>query len=101
MEIKNALNKLDPYIIRLDKEKPAQEAGRQPSGAERSAGAGDTVDIKSPGLKSAVMEAAQAAPEIRQDRVEAVKARIADGTYEVNSRAIAAAMLQAGRDLFQ
>ena len=101
MEIKNSLDKLEPYIVRLDQDKSAHEAGRQPSGAERPAGAGDTVDIKSPGLKSAVMEAAQAAPEIRRERVDAVKARIEDGSYEVDSRALAAKMLQAGRELFQ
>ncbi|MEE9516363.1 MAG: flagellar biosynthesis anti-sigma factor FlgM [Candidatus Adiutricales bacterium] len=41
-----------------------------------------------------VQEAVEAAPEIRQDKVEAVKARLADGSYEVNSEKVADRILK-------
>ncbi len=41
-----------------------------------------------------VREAVEAAPEIRQDEVEAVKARLADGSYEVNSETVADRILK-------
>ena len=36
-----------------------------------------------------VQEAIEAAPEIRQDKVDAVKARLAEGSYEVDSEEVA------------
>jgi negative regulator of flagellin synthesis FlgM len=36
-----------------------------------------------------IKEAVEAAPEIRQDKVDAVKARLAEGSYEVDSEEVA------------
>ena len=36
-----------------------------------------------------IKEAVETAPEIRQDKVDAVKARLADGSYEVDSEEVA------------
>ncbi|MCL1889060.1 MAG: flagellar biosynthesis anti-sigma factor FlgM [Desulfovibrionaceae bacterium] len=98
MEIKNTVNKLDQYAARLDMD----PAGSRPASqaAERSAPVGDTVDIKSAGLKAAALETALAAPDFRADKVEAVKAALENGTYRINSQDIAAQMLQAGREIF-
>ncbi len=41
-----------------------------------------------------VQEAVEAAPEIRQDKVEAIKAQLADGSYEVNSEEVADQILK-------
>lgn len=41
-----------------------------------------------------VQEAVEAAPEIRQDKVEAIKARLADGSYEENSEKVADRILK-------
>ncbi len=98
MEIKNTLNKLDPYINRAETEKGAQRPAADASGS--AAPAGDTVSFKSQTLKAAVTDAAQSAPDVRQSKVDAIKASIADGSYQIDSKAIAGKMLQAAREQF-
>ncbi len=41
-----------------------------------------------------VQEVVEAAPEIRQDKVEAIKAKLADESYEVNSEIVADRILK-------
>ena len=101
MEVKNSVNKLDQYYNRLDTDKIG--TGRPQAGASGESNAartGDTVNISSPALKSAVIDAANNAPDIRQERVDAIKARIAGGTYETDSKAIAQGMVDAGREIY-
>ncbi|MCL1915265.1 MAG: flagellar biosynthesis anti-sigma factor FlgM [Desulfovibrionaceae bacterium] len=98
MEIKNTVNKLDQYVTRLDIDQPGSRPASQ--AAERPGPAGDTVDIKSAGLKAAALETALAAPDFRADKVEGIKAALEDGTYRISSQDISANMLQAGREIF-
>jgi negative regulator of flagellin synthesis FlgM len=54
----------------------------------------DEVSISSEAKAIATANTAVAsAPEIRADRVEAIRAAIADGTYTIDSRALARAMV--------
>lgn len=97
MEIKNTLNRLDPYLNRLETEKGDGRAAAEQATASP---AGDTVNIKSPGLKSAIEQAATAAPDMREGKVAAIKASLADGSYNIDSKAIAAKLVEAGNELF-
>ncbi|MDR2503505.1 MAG: flagellar biosynthesis anti-sigma factor FlgM [Deltaproteobacteria bacterium] len=100
MEIKNTLNKLEaPYVGQLEQDKA--ETRQVAAGTDRQTASGDVVDIKSSSLKAAVASAALDAPDVRADKVASVQARLEDGSYSVDSRDIAAKMLQAGRELFE
>ena len=96
MEIKNTMNRLDPYLNRLEAKKDEARIAADKS----SVAAGDTVQIKSPGLKAAIEEAAMAAPDMRADKVADIKARIANGTYQIDEEAIAAKLVESARELF-
>lgn len=96
MEIKNNTNRLEPHLNQLK-----VEQGQERAQAEKDAApAADTVQFKSPGLRSAIEQAAQGAPEVREDRVSAIKAQIANGTYSTDSKAIASKILESARELF-
>ena len=64
---------------------PAKAPTRQPDAVSLSESA--------LALRSA-SSAVAAAPEVRADRVEAIKAALANGTYTVDARQLAAAMLK-------
>ena len=44
-------------------------------------------------LRTEAYRAAMNAPDVRQDKIDALRGRIADGTYRIDSRRIAAGML--------
>ena len=63
---------------------PHNTRGAQPSGAAtNAAGAGDQLDISEAGLVAARLDDI---PDVRQDRVDAIRAAIADGTYETQDK---------------
>lgn len=45
-------------------------------------------------LLTAALRAAQQAPDVRQNKIEALKARVAAGEYEVDARALAMALVR-------
>ena len=54
----------------------------------------DTVSVSDEAmLRTEAYRAAMNGPDVRQDKVDAIKGRIADGTYQINPRQIAAGML--------
>jgi len=76
----------------------AQEAGRDSGGggraAEAAASSGDRVDISGRSKEMAkAHEALSATPEVRQNKVEDVKARLANGSYEVDADEVANKMI--------
>lgn len=98
MEIKNTMNRLDPYLNRLDTEQAEARVAAGKTGV--AAPAGDTVQIKSAGLKSAIEQAAMSAPDIREDKVAAIKASLADGSYQVDEKKIASKLVDSAREFF-
>ena len=62
---------------------PHTTRGAQAAGAAKTAGVGDQLDISEAGLLAARLDDV---PEIRQDRVDAIRAAIADGTYETQDK---------------
>lgn len=97
MEIKNNMNRLDPYLNRLQTEKGD---ARPAAGKAGTAAAGDTVQIQSSGLKATVEAAAMNAPDVRENRIAAIKASLADGSYQIDNRGIAEKLLQEANDLY-
>lgn len=97
MEIKNNMNRLDPYLNRLQAEKGE---GRAAAEKTASAAGGDTVQIHSAGLKAAIEGAAASAPDLRADRITALKASLSEGSYQIDNRAIAEKLLQEAGDLY-
>lgn len=51
-------------------------------------------------LLTVALATAHSAPDTRQDRIEAIRAQIANGTYEVNSRRIAESLIRENPGLF-
>jgi negative regulator of flagellin synthesis FlgM len=95
MEIKKALiQNSDPYRASLDKAASARRAAQ--AGPESAAGIrGDVVTVSSEAvLLTEAYRAAGAAPDIRQEKVNSIKERVASGAYEPDSRAIARKLLE-------
>lgn len=97
MDIKN-INQRDPYAIaqnaQLDRAEYAKVGGQSAQAQAAAAPRSDKVSVSEEGvLRTEAYRAAMSAPEVRQDKVDAIKARIADGGYQTDSRRIAAAMV--------
>jgi len=95
--------KLD-YGSTLNKGKRADKAGRD-AGREQTAveaePKGDKVSFSDEGrLRTEAYKEAMNAPEVREDKVAAIKAQIASGEYEIDSKKIAEGILRDEIDLF-
>lgn len=63
--------------------------------------AGDKVSVSRDGLLlTEAMRAAQTAPDIRASKVDNIKARIADGTYQIDASRIATALVREDPGVF-
>jgi negative regulator of flagellin synthesis FlgM len=68
----------------------------------RLGGGGDTLRLSHEAkLHTAARSAAMQAGDMRQERVEALKAQVADGTYIIDNEKIAAKLLQEEAELFR
>lgn len=52
-------------------------------------------------LLTEALNAAHNAPDIRRDRVEAIRAQIENGSYEIDSRKLAESLIRENPDLFE
>ncbi len=87
----NRLTNLDAYLKGVrDKKRPSEAVGRD-SG---EAGSADKV-ILSPEAKriQKAKELIEGLPDIQKEKVEAIKSRIEDGTYEIDGEKIASKMI--------
>lgn len=100
MEIKNLLTGLNPYDrARLEKAEGQQVKNKGASGAASSA-KGDRVQFSDEGkLRTEAFQTASNTPDVRRDKVEEIKARIAAGEYQVDSRKIAENLVRDELDL--
>jgi negative regulator of flagellin synthesis FlgM len=92
MEIKSNWDKLEPYVNRAEFDKaPKAEvnSAAQPANPE----SGDKVSLSTSVLKELVMEEALNTPDLRQEKVDALKAQISSGEYQINTQNIAAELL--------
>ena len=94
MDIKNIMGRgISPYLQNAASSDAtnADAALKAKTVQTQAANAGtDTVNISEGAkLQSLAMREAQGSPEVRTDKVEDLKARIKDGSYKPDSRAIA------------
>lgn len=77
--------------VKISDTRPVQSRSDSPSPARR----GDRVSLspQAQELRNA-QKALDAIPDIRTEKVEEIKARIADGTYRIDSEQIAAKMIR-------
>ncbi len=105
MEIKNTLNQLDPYRTQLKTEdaKAAQAKARADAKAGTATGAkGDRISLSPEAkLRTETFTAAMNAPEVRQAKVDAIKAQVESGEYQPDSKKIAAKLLREEPGLFR
>lgn len=97
MDIKNITgNALDPYKTQMDSSSTVQGArGRQSDAAASKQATGDRVSVSPEArLRTEALVTAMNTPDVRQDKIDALKERIASGTYEIDSRSIARGLLQ-------
>lgn len=85
---------VDPYTQQVQKQNQDRASLHQ-QGVQSSQTTGDRVSVSPQArLFTEAYTAASNAPEVRQDKVNALKERIANGTYQVDSRKIAEKLLQ-------
>lgn len=95
MEIKNTLLKnLDPYRNRV-----GQTTGNAPdrtsTPASSNAPQGDRVSLSDGArLHGAAHAEVASAPEVRQEKVDALKERVTDGSYTVDTKTVARKLLE-------
>lgn len=84
-------NQTPTKIVKISDTRPVESPSDSPSPARR----GDRVSL-SPEAQEllSAQKALDAIPDIRADKVEEIKARIADGTYRIDSEQIAAKMIR-------
>ncbi|MDR1685687.1 MAG: flagellar biosynthesis anti-sigma factor FlgM [Desulfovibrio sp.] len=101
MEIKNSLlHNADPYRLDLDQTARSAQAAllqekRGGAGEAASRAEGDRVSLSPAALLHTAAHAeAGKAPDIRREKVEALKARVESGAYVPDSRKIAEGLLK-------
>ena len=97
MEIKNALLKqADLYRSKIEiKADAASSLPRNASETPSSSIQGDRVSLSPSALMHTVAHAAASrAPEVRQEKVDAIKERFASGEYAIDSKLIAKRLLE-------
>jgi negative regulator of flagellin synthesis FlgM len=97
MEIKKTLlQNADPYRANLDKAQAAAARRAGQTGPETAGRAqGDVVTVSPEAvLRTEAYRTANAAPDIRREKVENIKERISSGAYTPDSRKIAQKLLE-------
>lgn len=96
MEIKNSLvNQANAYLSGMDEtQKAAARRTARASSEEAPKAQGDRVSVSPEAmLRTEAHKAANATPDVRQEKVDAIKASLADGTYSMDSKHIAQKLL--------
>jgi len=103
MDIKKLLTGLEAYDpARLEKTEADNAArGRRARGESAEGARGDKVNFSDDArLRTEAYSAAMSAPDVRKDKVEAIKAQIAAGEYKIDTQKIAAKVVQDDLDFF-
>ena len=103
MDIKKLLTGLEAYDpARLEKSETENATRGRRSRAGSSEGArGDKVNFSDDArLRTEAYSSAVSAPDVRRDKIEAIKAQIAAGEYKVDTQKIAAKVVQDDLEFF-
>ena len=103
MEIKNTLNPLDPYTKAKLTDVTAPTARKEATNAPSTVmETGDRVSLSDEArLRTEAFTSAMNAPDVRAAKVAELKAKVESGEYTVDSKAVAAKLLQEEPGLFQ
>ncbi|MDL2209864.1 flagellar biosynthesis anti-sigma factor FlgM [Desulfovibrio sp. OttesenSCG-928-O18] len=103
MEIKNNLNPLDPYSRTKLTATNNQAPQRAAQGVSAPQGeTGDRVSLSPEAkLRTEAFTSAMSAPNVRAEKVAALKAQVESGEYTPDSKAIAAKLLAEEPGIFQ
>lgn len=101
MEIQTNTNPLlDPYTTGLEKSGEARARARTESQSDGERG--DTVSVSQDALLlTEARRTAQNTPDVRADKVESLRIQVANGTYQPDSRLIAAGLVREEPGLFR
>jgi negative regulator of flagellin synthesis FlgM len=96
MKIDNQVGPLANLEIKKTGEQPlVKPAASEPEGRPEKPQSGDVVELSDRArLAARATELAQEAPEVRQDKVADLKARIGAGTYNVSAQVVAEAVIR-------
>lgn len=102
MDIKKILNGLGPYDqSKIEKARADKLKGERESGSKASTAGGDKVSISDEAqLRTEAYSSATGASDIRHEKVAEIKAKIASGEYEINTRKIAENIVKEDLDFF-
>ena len=102
MDIKSLNNQMvNGYRPQMERTEDATDKAAK-AGAARPGSEGDTLRLSDEAkLHTAARSAAMQAGDMRQERVDALKAQVADGTYVIDNEKIAAKLLQEETDIFR
>ena len=102
MDIKSLNNPLiNGYRPQMERTEDATAKAAK-ARAAHPGGEGDTLRLSDEAkLHTAARSAAMQAGDMRQERVDALKAQVADGTYVIDNEKIAAKLLQEEADIFR
>ncbi len=103
MEIKNSTPKLvDHYRTRLESTVQEDKVRTRQTDAPVQQPVGDRISVSPEArLRTETYTAAMAAPDIRREKVNNIKDKIASGTYDVDPKNIAKKLLQSDVELAQ
>ena len=105
MEIQGKINNfLDPYgtASSLDKSGEAKLKNRASSATTTDASQGDTVSVSQDALLlTEARRTAQNTPDVRAEKVEALRIQVSNGTYKPDSKLIAANLVREEPGLFR
>lgn len=102
MEIKNYLKALDPYQAKLDKAENAKAKGGKRGADSAAQSSGDRVSLSNEAkLRTEAYTTALNTPDVRQEKVNSIKALVDSGDYVVDSRKVAEKLINEEVELFQ
>ena len=102
MDIKGLRSQtINSYRPQTERTEDAADKGAKARDA-RPGGEGDTLRLSREAvLRTTARSAATQADDIRLERVDALRAQVADGTYRIDNEKIAAKLLQEEAELFR
>lgn len=104
MEIQAKNNALiDPYAATLEKNSEAIQNRRSKTNEQQvEVNSGDKISVSQDALLlTEARRTAQATPDIRQDKVDAIRMQVENGTYKVDNKLIAENLIREESALFK